>query len=825
MAANVTTYSNIALSPNTHYYYRVRAYNSLGDSAYSNTADAVTQVDPGSIFTVNGDIGLPSLAGSSSYYRGIYTIVGAGSDIWDVSDQFQYDYKDQTGNANITARVYYIQNTNTSAKAGVMFRDGTGAAAMFIAVEVTPGNGVAMQWRNATGGTCSGTTIAGIAAPQWVKLVRSGNNFTGYYSANGVIWTPIGTQTIAMASAAKVGLAVTSHDVGRLCTAVFDNVSVNTASPTNITLSNNNVAENQSAGTAVGIFSTTDPDFGNTFTYSLVTGTGSTDNTLFSIVGNSLRTAALFDYETKNSFSIRVRTTDQGGLSFDKIFTISATDMSESMILLPSDLPSTGVSNLTLKVATDGRLHIYQTGGTTNIVPPHVLSNVTDVSITGRDGYDEVLTLDITGGNPIPPGGVSFNGGAGGGNSLVIYGTSGNISVATTTAQQITVNGSAAVNYTNVAFFGFNLGGINNSLLIANSAMLKINQDNAISAGTNVTIDGGTLDLIGKTDTIDNLLLKSGSVLSGTLYANAYNIESGTVTANIVGPGGLQKTTTGQATTGVVSTSNVTVDAGQLTATSINTGTLTLGPGTRITIAPIPGGPTADNALAPLATSTVQPIPLKPIVQPTATDAAMPSSTDATVAATAEPLAANTVLALPVSSPSEVTTMAVLSCSLSNTVLETVATPKPIVADIALPVRLPEHTQTSLIDTTINRLLPQSPISSRIDLTALPWIIENWLKNPLAEKQINNSKTLMLTSLQEESLSHSGIIEKRVYTQAIYGRQAHFAALQTNSRWSYFDTEEDFDIAQHFHAGKHSKQFEKAIDEVLAEEEDIMVEL
>ena len=45
--------------------------------------------------------------------------------------------------------------------------------------------------------------------------------------------------------------------------------------PTNILLSSTNVAENLPAGTTVGSFNTLDPDIGNTFTYTLVAGTGS----------------------------------------------------------------------------------------------------------------------------------------------------------------------------------------------------------------------------------------------------------------------------------------------------------------------------------------------------------------------------------------------------------------------------------------------------------------------------------------------------------------------------------------------------------------------
>ena len=68
--------------------------------------------------------------------------------------------------------------------------------------------------------------------------------------------------------------------------------------PTDITVSTSSVTENGVVGTVVGTLSTSDPDAGNTFTYSLVTGTGSTDNASFTIVGNQLRAAAAFDFES-----------------------------------------------------------------------------------------------------------------------------------------------------------------------------------------------------------------------------------------------------------------------------------------------------------------------------------------------------------------------------------------------------------------------------------------------------------------------------------------------------------------------------------------------
>ncbi|WP_353847189.1 MULTISPECIES: S8 family serine peptidase, partial [unclassified Microcystis] len=110
---------------------------------------------------------------------------------------------------------------------------------------------------------------------------------------------------------------------GQVATGIdFANQTVNVG-PTDLALSATTVNENVPVNTVIGTFSTTDPDTGNTFTYSLIAGTGDTDNSAFSIVGNQLQINNSPDFETKNSYSIRVKTTDQGGLSFEKTLTIT----------------------------------------------------------------------------------------------------------------------------------------------------------------------------------------------------------------------------------------------------------------------------------------------------------------------------------------------------------------------------------------------------------------------------------------------------------------------------------------------------------------------
>ena len=93
--------------------------------------------------------------------------------------------------------------------------------------------------------------------------------------------------------------------------------------PTNISLSSNFIIQNNSVGATIGSLSTTDTDTTDSFTYALVSGTGSTDNGNFRIENNQLKAAVIFSVQTKVSHSIRIRVTDAGGLSFEKTFTIT----------------------------------------------------------------------------------------------------------------------------------------------------------------------------------------------------------------------------------------------------------------------------------------------------------------------------------------------------------------------------------------------------------------------------------------------------------------------------------------------------------------------
>lgn len=108
--------------------------------------------------------------------------------------------------------------------------------------------------------------------------------------------------------------------------------------PSDLTLSNDDVLENEPIGTTVGTLGLVDPDPAATPAFALVSGTGSDDNANFMITGTTLKTAASFDYEAKQGYSIRVRGTDGYGGSREEVFTISVVDVDE-------DVPPTAVAD------------------------------------------------------------------------------------------------------------------------------------------------------------------------------------------------------------------------------------------------------------------------------------------------------------------------------------------------------------------------------------------------------------------------------------------------------------------------------------------------
>jgi glucose/arabinose dehydrogenase/fibronectin type 3 domain-containing protein/regulation of enolase protein 1 (concanavalin A-like superfamily) len=180
------------------------------------------------------DVGAVSATGSFSGSSTI-TIQASGADIYGTADEGYLVYRNITGDATITARVASVTNTNVWTKAGVVFRESTAAGARNVATFLSPtaSNKYRKQVRSAlNGSTTSTASTPNSAVPAWVRVVRSGNSFSSFYSTDGNQWTEIGTPTsLSMGTTLVVGLMATSHLDGTRATVVYDNISITTPAP------------------------------------------------------------------------------------------------------------------------------------------------------------------------------------------------------------------------------------------------------------------------------------------------------------------------------------------------------------------------------------------------------------------------------------------------------------------------------------------------------------------------------------------------------------------------------------------------------------------
>ena len=128
-------------------------------------------------------------------------------------------------------------------------------------------------------------------------------------------------------------ITVTSTDQGGLTFSatvsitILDVINENSI-PTDISLSNSSLDENEAVGTLVGTLSTTDADENDDHTYTI----SGTDATSFSINENQLLTSEVFDFEIKSFYSISITTDDGNGGEFTKDFTVAVNDLEETVL-------------------------------------------------------------------------------------------------------------------------------------------------------------------------------------------------------------------------------------------------------------------------------------------------------------------------------------------------------------------------------------------------------------------------------------------------------------------------------------------------------------
>ena len=210
-------------------------------------------------------------------------------------------------------------------------------------------------------------TDGGSAARSVAENTASGENIEAAIAATDVDTGDTLTYTLTGTDAGSFGIVSTSGQLQTraaldyetktsyaVTVSVSDSKGGSDSIPVTINVSNVNekpyfapggviltVAENTASGTNIGEpITATDPDSGDTLTYSLQRG----DKEAFSIDTNTgqVKTLAALDYETKNAYTdLAVRATDSTGLIASTLVRINVTDVDENNAPVFSDGSST----------------------------------------------------------------------------------------------------------------------------------------------------------------------------------------------------------------------------------------------------------------------------------------------------------------------------------------------------------------------------------------------------------------------------------------------------------------------------------------------------
>jgi hypothetical protein len=226
------TFADATAASTTATFSSPGSYNlrlTANDSAISGSADLPVLVGgPLPSPWIDQDIGAVGNIGRGSFLEGTFIERGSGADIGGSSDAFHYIYQPLNGKGAIIARIATQNNSDPSAKAGVMIRETLNAGSKYAAAVITPSTSIISQRRTKTNGATATTTATDtqLVVPYWLKLTRTGSSLASFYSSDGVTWTSAGTANVAMGANVFVGLAVTSHSNVFNSTATIDHVNL-----------------------------------------------------------------------------------------------------------------------------------------------------------------------------------------------------------------------------------------------------------------------------------------------------------------------------------------------------------------------------------------------------------------------------------------------------------------------------------------------------------------------------------------------------------------------------------------------------------------------
>ncbi|MFJ7374810.1 S-layer homology domain-containing protein [Lysinibacillus capsici] len=369
LAANTTYYFNIIVkdTDGNKSAYTMQQVTTLALNKPPTSSNGSIDVNEGQVYTFNSTSFAFSDedAGDTLQQIQISTIPNSGQLFLDNNNNQQFDGGEEITNgmtiskANLDAgNLNYITENGTSTSFTFKVSDGIDFSTVYtmsLVVNARPAVTISTNKPSPTNslpifiaivfsGSVTGFTVGDIEVTNGnvTALSGIGNTYTALVSpiTDGAVKIKIPEKVVATSGGA---LNKASNEL---------QIFYDSTPPTDIELNNTTVQEKKPIGTTVGTLAAVDTGSSQTFTYSLQSG----DTSFFTIDGNVLKTKAMFAYDTKNSYKITVRVTDEAGNTLDKEFTIQITKnhAPTGSIIVNSGQISTSSINVTLTLtATD----------------------------------------------------------------------------------------------------------------------------------------------------------------------------------------------------------------------------------------------------------------------------------------------------------------------------------------------------------------------------------------------------------------------------------------------------------------------------------------